>query len=72
MNYIEFFETEVPNWMRASNQKMQEVGFNTQAYWNWVVVSMAEIIKKYNNDRLVMNQFEMIFDWIEEKANGKI
>ncbi|HFI0256485.1 TPA: hypothetical protein ACGOVD_001155 [Streptococcus suis] len=72
MNYIEFFETEVPSWMRASNQKMQEVGFNTQAYWNWVVVSMAEISKKYNNDQLVMDQMGLIFNWLEEKANGTV
>ncbi|MCQ8265158.1 hypothetical protein NF419_04400 [Streptococcus suis] len=70
MNYIEFFEKEVPAWMRASNQKMQEVGFNTQAYWNWVVVSMAEISKKYDNDQLVMDQMGLIFNWLEEKANG--
>ena len=72
MNYIEFFEKEVPAWMRASNQKMQEVGFATEAYWIWCVTSMSEISKKYNDDRLVLNQFEMIFDWLEEKANGTI
>lgn len=72
MNYIEFFEKEVPNWMRASNQKMQEVGFNTQAYWNWVVWSMAEITKKYNNDQLVMDQMGLILAWLEGKANGTV
>ena len=72
MNYIEFFEKEVPNWMRASNQKMQEVGFNTQEYWNWVVWSMAEISKKYNNDQLVMDQMELILAWLEGKANGTV
>lgn len=70
MNYIEFFEKEVPDWMRASNQKMQEVGFNTQPYWNWVVQSMAEITKKYNNDQLVMDQMGLILAWLEGKANG--
>ena len=70
MNYIEFFEKEVPDWMRASNQKMQEVGFNTQEYWNWVVQSMAEITKKYNNDQLVMDQMGLILTWLEGKANG--
>ncbi len=70
MNYIDFFEKEVPAWMRASNQKMQEVGFNTQTYWNWVVWSMAEITKKYNNDQLVMDQMGLILAWLEGKANG--
>ncbi|WP_300784626.1 hypothetical protein [Streptococcus sp. 19428wC2_LYSM12] len=72
MNYIEFFEKEVPAWMRASNQKMQEVGFATDAYWQWCVQSMAEISMKYNNDRLVLNQFSIIFEWLEEKANGTV
>ncbi|MGT2833396.1 hypothetical protein [Streptococcus halotolerans] len=70
MNYIDFFEKEVPNWMRASNQKMQEFGFNTDPYWQWVVWSMGEICNKYNNDELVSNQMSMIFDWLDEKAKG--
>ncbi len=46
MNYINFFETEVPNWMRENNQMMQQVGFNTPAYWNWVVVSIDKVCEK--------------------------
>ena len=45
MNYIEFFEKEVPDWMRESNRMMQLVGFNTPAYWNWVVVSIDKVAK---------------------------
>ena len=72
MNYIEFFEKEVPNWMRASNQKMQEVGFATEAYWQWAVWSMAEVCKKYNDDQLVMDQMGLVLNWLEGKANGTI
>ena len=68
MNYINFFETEVPNWMRENNQVMQQVGFNTPAYWNWVVVSIAKVCEKYNNDILVKNQFHIIWDFLDEKA----
>ncbi|SQG95431.1 phage associated protein [Streptococcus pyogenes] len=32
IDYINFFERVVPDWMRESNVKMQEVGFNTEAY----------------------------------------
>ena len=46
MNYIEFFEKEVPDWMRESNRMMQQVGFNTPAYWNWVVVSINKVCEK--------------------------
>lgn len=68
MNYINFFETEVPNWMRENNQVMQQVGFNTLAYWNWVVVSIDKVCEKYNNDILVKNQFHIIWDFLDEKA----
>ncbi|MFV8064259.1 hypothetical protein ACMZ5S_07360 [Streptococcus pluranimalium] len=70
MNYIEFFEKEVPNWMRASNQKMQEFGFNTDRYWQWVAWSMNEICQKYNNDELVNHQMGLLFDWLGKKAEG--
>lgn len=69
MNYIEFFEVEIPNWMRASNQKMAELGFATTDYWRWVVQSMGAICKKYGDDDLVKGQFSLIFEWLEEKAN---
>lgn len=68
MNYIDFFENEVPNWMRASNQKMQEVGFNTDAYWLWVAQSIAAICDKYNNDRFVLDQFNIIWNLLDSKA----
>lgn len=68
MNYINFFETEVPNWMRENNQVMQQVGFNTPAYWDWVAVSIAKVCEKYNNDILVKNQFHIIWDFLDEKA----
>lgn len=68
MNYINFFETEVPNWMRENNQMMQQVGFNTPAYWSWVVVSIDKVCEKYNNDVLVKNQFHIIWDFLDEKA----
>lgn len=32
MNYINFFETEVPNWMRENNQMMQQVGDDIPSY----------------------------------------
>lgn len=68
MNYIEFFQVTVPDWMRASNQKMQEVGFATNAYWNWASTSIAEVCKQHNDDQLVVAQFGIIWEWLEEKA----
>lgn len=67
INYIDFFETEVPNWMRESNQKMSELGFRSLAYWQWVSNSMAAICEKYENDALVNLQFQIIYEWLENK-----
>lgn len=68
INYIEFFEVEIPNWMRASNQKMQELGFGSHAYWLWVNQSMSAICDRYGNDSLVNGQFHLILEWLEEKS----
>lgn len=70
MNYIEFFEKDVPDWMRESNRMMQLVGFNTPAHWNWVITSINQICDKYNQDQLVKNQFHIIWDFLEEKTKG--
>ena len=35
IDYIDFFQNEVTAWMKASNQKSQELGFGTYAYWEW-------------------------------------
>lgn len=68
MNYIEFFSREIPQWMQASNQKAQEVGFGSYEYWLWVVQSMGAIGNYYNDDELVLNQLGLIFDWLEKQA----
>lgn len=70
VNYIEFFRTEVPNWMMASNQKSQEVGFGSLAYWEWANQSIVAICEKYGNDELVNGQFRLIWGWLEKQAKG--
>lgn len=72
MNYIEFFEVEVPNWMRQSNQVMANVGFATDDYWRWVVQSMGALCKKYGDDKLVKAQCSLVFEWLEEKAKEMV
>lgn len=69
INYIDFFEQEVPNWMRMSNQKMLELGFGTESYWKWVNESIVAICEKYGNDELVNGQFHLIWDWLGKKAS---
>ncbi|KPJ23091.1 hypothetical protein [Streptococcus phocae] len=68
IDYIDFFERVVPKWMRESNQKMKEVGFNTEAYWLWANHSIVEICDSYNNDSLINGQFHLIWEWLEGKA----
>ena len=54
IDYIDFFSREIPEWMARSNQKSQEVGFGTDAYWQWAV--------------LVTEQFGLLFNWLEKQA----
>ncbi|HGD0544899.1 TPA: hypothetical protein ACIOX4_001285 [Streptococcus agalactiae] len=68
IDYIDFFERVVPGWMRESNVKIQEVGFNTEAYWVWVNMSIVDICESYGNDDLVNGQFHMIWEWLERKT----
>lgn len=46
IDYIDFFSRQIPEWMARSNQKSQEVGFGTDAYWQWAVSSIGEICKQ--------------------------
>ena len=68
INYIDFFSRVIPKWMACSNQKSQEVGFGTDDYWQWVVTSIGEICKQYNDDELVTEQFGLLFNWLEKQA----
>ncbi|OHR61516.1 hypothetical protein HMPREF2634_02230 [Streptococcus sp. HMSC034B03] len=70
INYIDFFSRVIPEWMQTSNQKSQEVGFGTDAYWQWAVSSIGKICKRYNDNELVVNQFGLLFDWLEKQAEG--
>lgn len=70
IDYIDFFSRVIPEWMARSNQKSQEVGFGSDAYWLWVVSSIGEICKQYNDDALVTEQFGLLFSWLEKQARG--
>ncbi|MBP2621137.1 hypothetical protein ACVRXQ_12045 [Streptococcus panodentis] len=70
IDYIDFFSRVIPEWMQASNQKSQEVGFGSDAYWMWAVESMGQVCKQYNDDKLVTEQFSLLFSWLEKQAGG--
>ena len=70
IDYIDFFSRVIPEWMTCSNQKSQEVGFGSDAYWLWAVESMGQICKQYNDDELVTEQFSLLFYWLEKQAGG--
>ena len=68
IDYIDFFSRQIPEWMARSNQKSQEVGFASDAYWLWVVSSISEICKQYNDDELVTEQVGLLISWLEKQA----
>ena len=38
----------------------------TDEFWNWVVKSLEEFTKKYNNEKLAMKQASMLIEWLDE------
>nr|DAQ40175.1 MAG TPA: hypothetical protein [Caudoviricetes sp.] len=70
IDYIDFFSRVIPEWMVRSNQKSQEVGFGSDAYWLWAVESIGQVCKQYNDDELVTEQFSLLFNWLEKQAGG--
>ena len=68
IDYIDFFSRQITEWMARSNQKSQEVGFASDAYWLWAVSSISEICKRYNDDELVTEQFGLLLNWLEKQA----
>lgn len=70
IDYIDFFSRVIPEWMASSNQKSQEVGFGSDAYWLWAVESIGRLCKQYNDDALVTEQFSLLFNWLEKQAEG--
>ena len=70
IDYIDFFSRVIPEWMARSNQKSQEVGFGSDVYWLWAVSSISEICKQYNDDELIKQPFGLLFNWLEEQAEG--
>lgn len=68
MNYIHFYSVEIPEFMARSNQMAQMAGFGSERYWFWVVGAISRICKKYNDNELVVRQFGLLFEWLEEQA----
>lgn len=65
MDYKQFF-AEVADWIGQANQMAVRHGITSEAFWEWVTRSSAEICDKYNNAPLVIRQMMMLCDWLEE------
>lgn len=53
MDYHAFL-ADLANWMDASNQKVQQLTFTSDAYWDWVMQSSGELCKRYGNHPLCL------------------
>lgn len=65
MNYETFYK-EIVNWINSCNTKAAELGFHSEAYWNWIGLSIADISERYNNNDLVKKQMVMLYEWLYE------
>ena len=71
INYIDFFSRVIPEWMTRSNQKSQEVGFGSDAYWLWAVSSIGEICKQYNDDEIQQANDDRWLQTIDQEERRK-
>lgn len=65
MDYKQFF-ADVENWIYECNNQAAQLGFMTDGFWDWVVKSLEEFTKKYNNEKLAMKQASMLLEWLDE------
>ena len=65
MDYKQFF-ADVENWIHECNNQAAQLGFMTDGFWDWVVKSLEEFTKKYNNEKLAMKQASMLLEWLDE------
>jgi hypothetical protein len=64
MDYKAFF-AEVVDWINKANQMASKHGIDSEAFWNWVVNSTGEICDKYQNNKLVIKQMSMLYEWLD-------
>lgn len=71
MDYQQFYN-EVVNWILSANQMAIQHGLESEAFWNWVMASSAEMCRRYENNPLVLKQMVMLFEWLDDVyAKGK-
>lgn len=72
MDYKAFY-AEIADWILQVNQQAVRHGMDSDAFWRWVTQSMAEIGNKYGNNKLVVKQMAMLYQWLEEVyAEGRV
>jgi hypothetical protein len=65
MDYKAFF-ADVLDWINESNRMAARHGFENIVFWEWVSHSIGELSNKYDNNKFVINQMVMLFQWLEE------
>jgi hypothetical protein len=65
MDYKQFYG-EVVEWIGQANQMAVRYGIASEAFWNWVTNSTADICRRYNDNPLVIRQMMMLADWLED------
>lgn len=74
MDYKAFF-ADIADWINQVNQQAVQHGMGSNEFWKWVTHSMGEIGNKYGNNKLVVKQMAMLYEWLEEVyaegRNGK-
>lgn len=64
MDYKKFY-AEIADWIHTANQMAINHGIGSEAFWQWVTSSAADMCQRYNENPLVIKQMMMLSDWLE-------
>lgn len=65
MDYNVFYD-EVKAWISQCNQMAIQHGIHSNDFWIWITRSIGDICDKYDNNKLVVMQFAMMYDWLSD------
>jgi len=70
MNYHAFYQ-DIADWIQSVNNLAKQYTSGSPEFWEHVLRSVGEISDRYDNHEITHRQFEMLIDWLQDKAKGE-
>lgn len=66
MNFFEQVFADIARWINEANARAGSMGMQSDAYWQWVMVSSGDLCNKYQNHDLLMMVMLDLVKWLED------